>query len=77
VVLTHISALVGFLRKIVTSVHGCEQDEVLAARLIHSAWLFATRNSIVACNNRCLFAALWYKVKCAKDQFGPAVDSTP
>ena len=51
-VLTHISALGGFLRKVVTLVHGYEQDTVLAARLNHSAWLLASRNSIVACNNR-------------------------
>jgi len=38
-VLKRISALAGFLRKVVTSVHGYEQDKVLAARLNHSAWL--------------------------------------
>ena len=57
-VLTHISALGGFLRKVVTSVHGCEQDKVPAARLNHTAWLLASQNSIAACNNRSLLYVL-------------------
>jgi hypothetical protein len=58
VVLTHISALGGFLRKVGTSVHGYEQDKVLAARLNHSAWRLASRNSMVACNKRSLLYVL-------------------
>ena len=57
-VLTHISELVGFLRKIVTTLHGYEQDEVLATRLNHSVWLLASLNSIAACNNRFLLYVL-------------------